>query len=162
MSGDRTAAAGGRRLPATCGSPSSRRSWHETVMDGLIAGAQRALVDCQVSTSDRGAVPGQLRAAGVALASGRATATTPWSRWASSSAAARRTSSTSAAAVTDGLTRVALDTGVPVGFGVLTCDNEQQALDRAGLEGSAEDKGYEATHAAMSDRLLLREIRLGA
>ena len=51
-------------------------------------------------------------------------------------------------AVTVGLTRVALDTGVPVGFGVLTCDTEQQALDRAGLEGSQEDKGYEAAHAA--------------
>ena len=52
-------------------------------------------------------------------------------------------------AATDGLTRVALDTGSPVGFGVLTCDNEQQALDRAGLPGSREDKGYEATAAAL-------------
>ena len=48
-------------------------------------------------------------------------------------------------AATDGLTRVALDNGVAVGFGLLTCDTEQQALDRAGLEGSQEDKGYEAT-----------------
>ena len=38
---------------------------------------------------------------------------------------------------------------MPVGFGVLTCDTEQQALDRAGLEGSAEDKGWEATAAAL-------------
>ena len=36
-------------------------------------------------------------------------------------------------AATDGLTRVALDTGKPVGFGVLTLDDEQQGLDRAGL-----------------------------
>jgi 6,7-dimethyl-8-ribityllumazine synthase len=52
-------------------------------------------------------------------------------------------------AATEGLTRVALDHSVPVGFGVLTCDTEQQALDRAGLEGSTEDKGYEATSAAL-------------
>ena len=55
-------------------------------------------------------------------------------------------------AVTDGLTRVVLDSGVPVGFGILTCDDEAQALDRAGLAGSREDKGYEATHAACRPR----------
>ena len=53
-------------------------------------------------------------------------------------------------AATDGLGRVALDHGVPVGFGLLTCDTEQQALDRAGLEGSVEDKGYEAAAAALA------------
>ena len=59
-------------------------------------------------------------------------------------------------AATDGLTRVALDTGVPVGFGVLTCDTEEQALDRAGLAGSHEDKGYEAAAAALATALTLR------
>jgi 6,7-dimethyl-8-ribityllumazine synthase len=59
-------------------------------------------------------------------------------------------------AATDGLTRVALDTGVPVGFGVLTCDDEQQALDRAGLPGSSEDKGREAVEAALLTALTLR------
>ena len=44
-------------------------------------------------------------------------------------------------AATDGLTRVAVDTGVPVGFGLLTCDDEQQALDRAGLDGLARGQG---------------------
>ena len=44
-------------------------------------------------------------------------------------------------AATDGLTRVALDTGVPVGFGLLTCDDEEQALDRAGLDGSQRGQG---------------------
>ena len=53
-------------------------------------------------------------------------------------------------AATDGLTRVALDHTVAVGFGVLTCDTDQQALDRAGLEGSHEDKGHEATSAALA------------
>ena len=61
-------------------------------------------------------------------------------------------------ATTHGLNRVALDTGVPVGFGLLTCDTEQQALDRAGLEGSVESKGYEATAAALLTALTLREI----
>jgi 6,7-dimethyl-8-ribityllumazine synthase len=52
-------------------------------------------------------------------------------------------------AVTDGLTRVQLDSGIPIGFGVLTVDTEKQALDRAGLEGSKEDKGAEAVEAAI-------------
>ncbi|WOQ18312.1 6,7-dimethyl-8-ribityllumazine synthase [Raineyella sp. W15-4] len=53
-------------------------------------------------------------------------------------------------AATIGLTQVAVDTGVPVGFGVLTCDDEQQALDRAGLPDSKEDKGYEAGIAVLA------------
>ncbi|QFU88767.1 6,7-dimethyl-8-ribityllumazine synthase [Amycolatopsis sp. YIM 10] len=62
-------------------------------------------------------------------------------------------------AVTAGLTRVALDEGTPVGNGVLTCDTEQQALDRAGLPGSAEDKGAEATVAALDTAHVLRGLR---
>jgi 6,7-dimethyl-8-ribityllumazine synthase len=62
-------------------------------------------------------------------------------------------------AVTAGLTRVALDAGRPVGNGVLTCDTEQQALDRAGLPGSAEDKGREATQAALDAARVLRSLR---
>ncbi len=62
-------------------------------------------------------------------------------------------------AVTAGLTRVALDAGTPVGNGVLTCDTEEQARDRAGLPGSAEDKGWEATVAALSTALTLRSLR---
>jgi 6,7-dimethyl-8-ribityllumazine synthase len=62
-------------------------------------------------------------------------------------------------AATDGLTLVALDTGTPVGFGVLTCDTDEQALDRAGLQGSKEDKGYEATAAALRTALALRGLR---
>ena len=64
-------------------------------------------------------------------------------------------------AATDGLNRVALDHGVAVGFGLLTCDTEQQALDRAGLRGSTEDKGYEATSAALVTATTLRAIRRG-
>ena len=61
-------------------------------------------------------------------------------------------------AATDGLSRVALDTGVPVGFGLLTCDTDEQALDRAGLPGSHEDKGYEATQAALATALVLAAL----
>jgi 6,7-dimethyl-8-ribityllumazine synthase len=62
-------------------------------------------------------------------------------------------------AATDGLGRVALDDGVPVGFGLLTCDTEEQALDRAGLEGSSEDKGYEATQSALYTAVTIRRLR---
>jgi len=57
---------------------------------------------------------------------------------------------------TTGLVDVSVRTGTPVGFGVLTCDTEEQALDRAGLEGSSEDKGYEAFQAAVLAELALR------
>jgi len=62
-------------------------------------------------------------------------------------------------AATIGLTRVSLDTGKPVGFGVLTLDDEQQGLDRAGLPDSKEDKGAEAAIAALETAVTLRAIR---
>ncbi|MBG0822030.1 6,7-dimethyl-8-ribityllumazine synthase [Planomonospora sp. ID91781] len=61
--------------------------------------------------------------------------------------------------VTSGLTRISLDEETPVGNGVLTCDSVEQALDRAGLPGSHEDKGYEATVAALETAVLLRGLR---
>jgi 6,7-dimethyl-8-ribityllumazine synthase len=61
-------------------------------------------------------------------------------------------------AATQGLSSVALTTGVPVGFGLLTCDDEAQALDRAGLEGSKEDKGAEAAEAAVATVVALRGL----
>ena len=62
-------------------------------------------------------------------------------------------------AVTQGLTRVSLDSSTPVANGVLTTNDEKQALDRAGLPGSAEDKGAQAAAAALSTALTLRELR---
>lgn len=62
-------------------------------------------------------------------------------------------------AVTYGLTRVALDTGTPVGNGVLTCDTIDQAKDRCGLPGSAEDKGWDTVIAALDTALVLRGLR---
>src|SRR5215510_3103172 len=62
-------------------------------------------------------------------------------------------------AVTYGLTRVALDTGTPVGNGVLTCDTRAQAIERSGGPGSKEDKGWEAVVAALDAALVLRDVR---
>ncbi|TMR97047.1 6,7-dimethyl-8-ribityllumazine synthase [Nonomuraea basaltis] len=60
--------------------------------------------------------------------------------------------------VTSGLTRIALDEETPVGNGVLTCDTMAQALERSGLPGSKEDKGYESVVAALETALLLRNL----
>jgi 6,7-dimethyl-8-ribityllumazine synthase len=62
-------------------------------------------------------------------------------------------------AVTQGLTRVSLDASTPVANGVLTTNNEEQALDRAGLPTSAEDKGAQAAAAALAAALTLRDLR---
>jgi len=61
-------------------------------------------------------------------------------------------------AVTDGLTRVALDESTPVAHGVLTVDSFDQARDRAGLPGSSEDKGWSSTVAALDAALALRLV----
>ena len=131
-------------------------SWHDTVMDGLIAGARAALTDAGVTDVRLVRAPGSFELPIIAHAHARADADavvalgviirggTPHFEYVS-------------AAATDGLARVTLDTGVPVGFGLLTCDTEAQALDRAGLEGSREDKGREAAEAALVTLLALRE-----
>jgi 6,7-dimethyl-8-ribityllumazine synthase len=64
-------------------------------------------------------------------------------------------------AVTAGLTRVALDSGTPVGNGVLTCNTVEEARDRSGLPDSSEDKGWEAVVAALDTATLLRDLRCG-
>ncbi len=132
-------------------------SWHEQVMEGLVAGAQRALADSKVEATVVW-VPGSFElpvmtsalaqqgydavvALGVVIRGG-----TPHFDYVCSAA-------------TEGLSRVALDTGVAVGFGLLTCDTEEQALDRAGLDGSSEDKGYEAASAALVTAAALRRVR---
>jgi 6,7-dimethyl-8-ribityllumazine synthase len=62
-------------------------------------------------------------------------------------------------AVTAGLSRVALDSGTPVGNGVLTCNTAEEARDRCGLQDSSEDKGWEAAVAALDTAILLRRLR---
>ena len=65
-------------------------------------------------------------------------------------------------AVTYGLTRISLDSRTPVGNGVLTTDTVEQALDRAGLPDSHEDKGREAVLAALDTARVLRTLRTGS
>lgn len=60
--------------------------------------------------------------------------------------------------VTDGLTRISLDQRTPIGNGVLTCDTHEQAVARSGAPGSVEDKGREATIAALHNAALLRTL----
>lgn len=130
-------------------------SWHDQVMDGLIAGARRACAEAGIDPllvrapgsfelpvlADRlAASHDAVVALGVVIRGG-----TPHFDYVCSAA-------------TDGLSRVALDHGVPVGFGLLTCDDEQQALDRAGLEGSREDKGHEAAAAAITTARTLAQL----
>ena len=57
--------------------------------------------------------------------------------------------------VSDGLQQVALETGIPVGFGVLTVDTVEQAMDRSGESGN---KGFEAARAALEMINVLGEI----
>ncbi|MFA6574543.1 MAG: 6,7-dimethyl-8-ribityllumazine synthase [Nocardioides sp.] len=135
-------------------------SWHTQVMDGLVAGAERALAAHEVEAPVVVRVPGtfELPVVAAALAAQGYDAVvalgvvirggTPHFDYVCSAA-------------TDGLTRVALDHQTAVGFGVLTCDTEEQALDRAGLEGSSEDKGYEATAAALLTAQTLKRVRRG-
>lgn len=63
---------------------------------------------------------------------------------------------------TQGITEVALRAATPVAHGVLTCDTQEQAWDRAGFLGSREDKGTEAVAAALDTALVLRGVRAGS
>ena len=132
-------AAGGLRVAVVAA------SWHVEVMDGLVSSAQRRLDEIGAAY-DVVRVPGTFELPVVAKA------------LASSGYDAVVALGVVCSAATDGLTRVAIDTGVPIGFGVLTCDDEAQALDRAGLPGSHEDKGREAVEAALSTVLTLRAL----
>ena len=131
--------------------------WHTPVMDGLVAGAIRA-ADAAGAQYRVTRVPGafELTVAAEQLARGGAQAIaavgvvirggTPHFEYVCD-------------AVTRGLTDVARTHGVPVGFGVLTCDDEPQALARAGLPDSQEDKGAEAVEAALATAQVLRALR---
>lgn len=134
--------------------------WHTEVMDGLLGGALRALERCGVAEPTVVRVPGTFElpvaakrladlgydavvALGVVIRGG-----TPHFEYVCDAA-------------TQGLTQVAVQSGTPVGFGVLTCDNDAQARDRAGLPGSREDKGEEAALAALATAVALRELGRG-
>jgi 6,7-dimethyl-8-ribityllumazine synthase len=131
-------------------------SWHERIMNGLLDGAMRGLADAGVKNVEVVRVPGTfelgvacaaladrfdaLVALGVVIRGG-----TPHFEYVCEAA-------------TMGITEVSIRTGTPIGFGVLTCDTEQQALERAGLPGSDEDKGHEAASAAVATVAALRAV----
>lgn len=132
-------------------------AWHTQIMDGLLAGAERELRSAGNSDFKVHRIPGAFElplaakwafeagadvviALGVVIRGG-----TPHFEYVSS-------------AVTDGLRQVQLEAGKPVGFGVLTVDTEQQALDRAGLASSSEDKGREAVQAAIAMHKLSQNL----
>lgn len=131
--------------------------WHTQICDALIAGAQRVTDSAQIADVTLVRVAGAMElpvvaqslarshdavvALGVVIRGG-----TPHFEYVCD-------------AVTAGLTRVSLDEETPVGNGVLTTDTEEQALDRAGLPGSAEDKGEQAAMAAIDAAMTLRGLR---
>jgi 6,7-dimethyl-8-ribityllumazine synthase len=131
-------------------------SWHEQIAEGLLAGAHRALAAANVTVTEI-RVPGSFELPVVSRAALEAGADavvalgviirggTPHFEYV-------------ADAATSGLTQVSVMTGKPIGFGVLTLDDEQQGLERAGLPGSHEDKGAEAAEAAIATALILRSI----
>lgn len=124
-------------------------SWHTQIMDGLVAGALHELEASGATEVIQQTVPGAFelplaakwaaeKGADVVIALGVVIqGETPHFDFVCSSA-------------TEGLTRVQLDYGVPIGFGLLTVNHESEALARAGLEGSKEDKGKEAVQAALT------------
>lgn len=131
--------------------------WHEQVRSGLLAGVRRFLAQVGIRDFTLVEAPGSFElpvlarhaavahdvviALGVVIRGG-----TPHFEYV-------------CRAATDGLTQVAVATGVPIGFGLLTCDDEQQAVDRAGLEGSREDKGFETAHAAVVSAVEIAALR---
>lgn len=131
--------------------------WHQTVSDALLEGATKQVADAGVTDVTVVRVAGAIElpvvaqtlarnhdaviALGVVIRGG-----TPHFEYVCD-------------AVTAGLTRVSLDEGTPVTNGVLTTDDEQQALDRSGLPGSKEDKGAQAAAAAIDTALTLKHLR---
>jgi 6,7-dimethyl-8-ribityllumazine synthase len=123
-------------------------SWHKEICDALVAGAHRALSAANVKIEPVIYVPGSFElplAAQLALDSGFDAAVvlgvvvrgeTPHFDYVCKG-------------VTDGVMRVTLDTSKPIGFGVLTVENIEQAISRSGVEGSKEDKGFDSAVAAL-------------
>ena len=124
-------------------------SWHTTIMDGLIAGARKELVRAGATDVTVWRVPGAFElplAAELAIDKGAQVVValgvvirgeTPHFDYVCDAA-------------TQGLTHVQINRKVPIGFGLLTVNTEQEALNRAGLASSREDKGAEAVQAALT------------
>jgi 6,7-dimethyl-8-ribityllumazine synthase len=124
-------------------------SWHTTVMDGLIAGARKELSRSGANDVTLWRVPGAFElplAAELAIDNGAQVVIalgvvikgeTPHFDYVCDAA-------------TQGLTQVQINRKTPIGFGLLTVNSEQEALNRAGLSDSREDKGAEAVQAALT------------
>jgi 6,7-dimethyl-8-ribityllumazine synthase len=122
--------------------------WHEELCNSLVSGAQRALSQAKVSIDPVIYVPGSFElplAAQIALDNGADAAVvlgvvvrgeTPHFDYVCQG-------------VTNGVMQVSLSRSKPIGFGVLTVDNVEQAIARSGVEGSKEDKGFDASVAAL-------------
>ena len=131
-------------------------TWHEDVVNGLVDGALRALDEAGVAGVTVVRVPGSFE---LPVAAARAAdlydavvalgvvirGETPHFDYICQAATA-------------GLSQVAITTGVPVGFGLLTCDTVEQAIDRAGLPSSSSDKGAEAARSAVATARALEDL----
>lgn len=123
-------------------------SWHREICDALVDGAHRALSQAKIDINPVIHVPGSFElplAAQYALDAGADAAVvlgvvvrgeTPHFDYVCQG-------------VTQGIMSVSLARGKPIGFGVLTVDTVTQAIARSGIAGSSEDKGFDATVAAL-------------
>jgi 6,7-dimethyl-8-ribityllumazine synthase len=124
-------------------------SWHPDICEALIAGARRALEAAEVKKIEEIYVPGSFEiplAAQKAFESGYDAVVavglvlqgeTPHFDYVCQG-------------VTQGVIDVQLKFSKPIGYGVLMCNDLDQAIARAGLPGSKEDKGYDSAIAALS------------
>jgi len=123
-------------------------SWHLDICNDLIAGAKRALAEAQVGTVEVLFVPGSFEiplAAQFAFERGFDAVVavglvlkgeTPHFDYVCQG-------------VTQGVIDVSLKYGKPIGYGVLMCNDLDQAIARSGIAGSTEDKGYDSAVAAL-------------
>jgi 6,7-dimethyl-8-ribityllumazine synthase len=127
--------------------------YNSVIMDRLIDGARRALKDQKEVRVIR--VPGAFE---IPLAVKRAASSKKYDGIVALGCVVRGETphfEYISSAASNGLQQVTLETGVPVGFGLLTVDTVQQAMDRSGESGN---KGSEAAMAALEMINVLREI----
>ncbi len=132
-------------------------SWHLDICNDLIAGAKRALTQAQVGTVEVQFVPGSFEiplSAQYAFEAGFDAVValglvlkgeTPHFDYVCQG-------------VTQGVIDVSLKHSKPIGYGVLMCNDLDQAIDRCGRATSKEDKGYDSAVAAL-ELLHLRQKR---
>lgn len=124
-------------------------SWHLDICNDLIAGATRALTEANVKKIETHFVPGSFE---IPLAAQKAfekgfhavvavglvlQGETPHFDYVCQG-------------LTQGVMDVQLKFSRPIGFGVLMCNNLDQAIARSGRPGSKEDKGYDSAIAALA------------